>query len=220
MGKAEKIETRPDQARAALAEAIADRDERVRDAKLAGEAVASASDLVEQASARHELAKATLSATRSDLVARALATASTGSAAGPPLSARQARTELADADDAIEAATAALTACTASLSDCEDDARRAGSRVEAASVTVLAGEVDRLLAEAAAINDTLEAKLAAIDFVTSLMPFGSPERQRIALTRPTLPPGVEPPDRRGHPAVAAWREAQAALQKSADAPLP
>jgi hypothetical protein len=33
---------------------------------------------------------------RNDLVAHALATASTGSAAGPPLSARQARQELAD----------------------------------------------------------------------------------------------------------------------------
>jgi hypothetical protein len=90
-------------ARSVLAEAIADRNERTRDAQRAREAVERANGLVQQAETRDAVAKATLAAWRSDLVARALAaTASTG--APPPISAREARADAADAQDALDAA--------------------------------------------------------------------------------------------------------------------
>jgi multidrug efflux pump subunit AcrA (membrane-fusion protein) len=177
--------------------------------------------MTEQAEARYESARANLSRWRSDQVSRMLETATTGAAApSPEISARESRAEAADALDALEAAQAAKAATQAALGDAEADLQRAQHRVEAAGLPVIAGEVDRLLAEAAAIRETLEAKLAAIDFVTNIMPFGSSERVRIDLTRAPLPPGVEPPDRSRHPAVVVWREAQTALQKNADAPLP
>jgi hypothetical protein len=209
-----------DPTRQALASAISEHGERARQAQAARESVARANDLVEQAQAKHEMAKASLSASRNDLVARALAVASSGAAAGPPISARQARQELADADDALEAAQAALTACRASLGDCEGEVRRAKDRVEAATAPILAGEVDRLLAEATELAVALEAKQAALDFLNLNIPSGSPARQQIALTRPPLPPGVRPPDRSQHPVSAAWREAREALCKDAGAPLP
>jgi hypothetical protein len=80
--------------------------------------------------------------------------------------------------------------------------------------------VDRLIAEAAELHAAHEAKLAAIDFLNFHLPPGAPERMRIALTRPPLPPRVLPPDRSQHSAVAAWRDAREALTRDANAALP
>jgi len=113
-----------------------------------------------------------------------------------------------------------LSACRASLADCEADLAHTERRVEAAALPVLAGAVDQLLAEAASIREMLEAKLAEIDFVSGLLPPGSAEKRRIALSRPGLPPGVVPPDRSQHPALGAWVAAREALTRDPDAALP
>jgi hypothetical protein len=65
----------------------------------------------------------------------------------------------------------------------------------------------------------LEAKLAAIDFVNSLLSPDTPERKRIALTRLLLPPGIDiqPPQ---SSCRQAWRAALAALRLNPDAALP
>jgi hypothetical protein len=92
----------------------------------------------------HALAKAALASKRNDAMTQALAVASTGAAAGPPFSAREARQELADSEDAVDAARAALSACQAAMSDAEDDLRATADRVEGAIVTILTAQADRL----------------------------------------------------------------------------
>jgi hypothetical protein len=110
--------------------------------------------------------------------------------------------------------------CQVAFDNAVDDASRAQKRVEIAAGPIITGEIDRVLAEAAEAHAAFEAKMAVVDHLTNLMTLGSPERARMALMRPPLPPGVSPPDRSKHPAVAAWREAHAALMVDPDAPLP
>jgi hypothetical protein len=218
VSKAEKAQTDP--RRAELAEAIRERDEFERIAGAARVALDRANDLVEAASTHAEAVQIALSSARDGREKRLRQAVEGGDVIEAAVSRREARFAEIDAADELETARKVSIGCRSALAEAEADADRAQRRVEAASLPVLAGEVDRLLAEAAAIHETLEAKLAAVDFVNAFLIPGSPERTRIALTRPPLPPGVMPADRRGHPALAAWREARQQLFVNADAALP
>jgi hypothetical protein len=218
MSKMQPVETPNDVARSVLAQAIADRSERTREAQQAREAVERANALVEQAETKHALAKASLASSRNDLVARALSVASSGAAGGPPISARQARQELADADDDLEASQAALAACKVALADCEGDLHRSGVAVENAVVPILAAETDRLIAEAEALRVGLDQKHATLIWLRSVLPPNEEQRRRITgALPPPPPPNVRAPDYRP---PQEWVAAREALLVNADAPLP
>jgi hypothetical protein len=218
MSKPEK--TQADQKRAALAEAIREHADADAERIAARAALDRATGLVEDAQSHSEAVKAALATARDGRASRLRQAAQGGDVIEVATSSREARFAEIDAADELAAARDVLTGCQANADDAEDGANRALKRVEAAALPVLTGEVNRVLAEAAELHAAYEAKMAAVDFLTLLLPFGSPERVKITLMRPTLPPGVSPPDRSQHPAVAAWREARQQLLKSADAPLP
>jgi hypothetical protein len=220
MGKQQPIEIQRDEKRVALTAAIAERVEADRIAAAARVALGRAERLHEDAQSHANAISAALASVRNGHAARLRAAAEGGDVVVATVSSRDQRAAEIDALDELGAAKAVLAGCQASAAEADDNANRAQRRVEAASLPVLAAEVDRLLAEAAAIHDTLEAKLAGLDFVNALLIPGSPERKRIALTRPPLPPGIMPADRRGHPAFASWREAHSELMRNAYAPLP
>jgi hypothetical protein len=120
--------------------------------------------------------------------------------------------------DALEAAQAALAACRASLSDAETDARHAGSRVEGATVPILAASVDRLLIEAQNLRERLDEKHAVLIWIRNLLPPGGDAGQRIAFALPPPPPpGVPAP---AYPPPAEWIAAREALTRDANAALP
>jgi hypothetical protein len=139
----------------------------------------------------------------------------------PQDSAREARAAAEDAADEIENAKSVLVNCTASLAEAKDTEQWAKLRVERAVAPVLTSKIDKLLAEAEELHAALEAKLAAIDFLTFHLPPGATQNTRIAPARGgALTPGVMPPDRSQHSAAATWVAAHAALMRDATAPLP
>jgi hypothetical protein len=103
------------------------------------------------------------------------------------------------------------------LADAEEDARRARARVEAAAAVVLAGEVDRLIAEAEAHQATLDAKHATLIWLRTVLPSGEQQQRINWALPPPPPPGVKPRDYRS---PEEWIEAREALLTDADAPLP
>jgi chromosome segregation ATPase len=217
MGKLQKIEPPRDSARVALAEAIASRDAELRAVDQAKAALERGNFMVEQAEARLESAKGALSSWRSDQAARVLATASTGAPVAPGQSAREARIEVADAEDALEAAKAALSSCAARLSDCEEDLRRAQFRVEAEVAPILAAEVDRVIAEAESRQAALDGKHATLLWLRTVLPLGEVHQQINRALPPPTPPGVRARDYRP---PTEWIAAREALMQDADAALP
>jgi hypothetical protein len=219
MSKAEKIEAPNDVARLALSEAIRDRQEADRLAAAANAAVERAVALTEAAETRLAVAKSILATWRNEATARALAIASTGTAPpSPEMSAREARAEAQDSEDANEAASAARVACMAALSDAEDLAHRAQTRVEAAVAPILCGGIDRVLSEAESLRSELHGKYAVLVWLRDLLPFGGEQRQRLsAALPPPPPPGVTAP---AYQPPADWIAARQALMRDANAALP
>jgi hypothetical protein len=217
--KAEKIQAARDPQREHLAACIADRGERARAVEQAKAAVERATLMVEAAEARDAIAKASLASWRSDQVARVMTTASTGAALTPQISARESRLEAQDAEDALSAANAASAACKARLSDCEADLEHVERIVAgAADRCLVVGAADRLIAGVGDLRQRLNAKYAALLWLETLAPIGTPERQKIAAATPgPPPPGVRPPL---YPEPVAWIQARSALRVDPDAVLP
>jgi hypothetical protein len=188
--------------------------------ELAREAVARSNEVVADAESHAEAVRVALASARNGREARLREVIEGGAVIEKPSSTSQARFALDDAEAELEIARKVLATTAASLGFAIDAQQWAQRKVEAAATHVFAGALDGLLARAEELQAALEAKLAEVDFVATLLPFGSADRARLALTRPWLPPGASPPDRSQHPAVAAWREARAALCRDAGAPLP
>jgi hypothetical protein len=138
----------------------------------------------------------------------------------PDVSTREASQADLDAAEGLLAAKDALATCVAHLKDPEIDLRHAEWHVEQALAPVLAGEADRVLAEAERLKGELDGVRAILAFLQSSLEGGSSLQHRVMFALPSPPPGVLAPDYRLHPALAAWRDAREALMRDADAPLP
>jgi hypothetical protein len=219
-GKSQSKAAAIDPNRAALAEAIGERDEAERKAEAAKSAVERASALLEAAEARCEETQAALVGRRSEGAQRVLEAATTGAPGMPDVSMREARVADLDAADALEAAKSALASCMATLKNAEGDLRHEQWRVETAVAPVLAASADRVVAEAARLKDELDGVRAILAFLQRSLEAGSPLQHRVMMALPPSPPGVFAPDYRSHPALAAWRDAREALLRDAAAPMP
>jgi hypothetical protein len=208
MGKVEKITTQRDSARVALGECILDRDAKARAIELAREAVARSNDLVADAERHAEAVKIALSSARDGREARLRKAIEGGAVIEKAPSTREQRFAELDAADELAAAKSVLTNCMASLAFASDAEQWAQRKVEAAAVPVLAGETDRLIAEAESHQAALDAKHATLLWLHRLLPPGDAEQRKLgfALPRPP-PPGVKARDYRTPPEWAAAREA-------------
>jgi hypothetical protein len=112
-----------------------------------------------------------------------------------------------DAADELAAAKSVLTNCMASLTSAANDLQWAQRKVEAAAAPVLAGEIDRLIVEAASLQAALDAKHATLLWLRAVLP---PVEQHLRLNfalPPPTPPGVRGRDYRPPPEwIAARRE--------------
>ena len=138
--------------------------------------------------------------------------------AGAPM--REARSALEDAEDDLDAAKGALATATATLAEWEDALHRAERRVEAAIGEILAGAIDGVIEQAAALQHQLDGRRAVLRFLAHVSPAGSQAGYRASTTLPTPPPGDAPPGSTNHPVLAQWRAALEALRRDADALLP
>jgi hypothetical protein len=217
MGKVEKIATQHDGARVALAECILDRDAKAKATELAREAVERSNELVADAERHEEAVKSALSCARDGREARLREAIESGSVIEKPLPSSQARFALDDAAAELEIARKVLATSTASLGFALDAQQWAQRKVEAAAAPVLAGEIDRLIAEAVSLQAALDDKHATLLWLRGVLP---PVEQHLRLNfalPPPTPPGVKPRDYRP---PAEWVAARGALLQDADAPLP
>jgi hypothetical protein len=217
MGKVEKIATQRDGARVALAECILDRDAKAKATELAREAVERSNELVAEAERHAEAVKIALSNARDGREARLRQAIEGGTAIEKVPSTREQRFAELDAADELAAAKSVLTNCMASLTFAANDLQWAQRKVEAAAAPVLAGEIDRLIAEAVSHQAALDAKHATLLWLRGVLP---PDEQHLRLNfalPPPTPPGVKPRDYRP---PAEWVAAREALLQDADAPLP
>jgi hypothetical protein len=206
-----------DPARVALGLAIEDHKERLHALDRAKAAVARANGLVADAERHSEAVKIALASARDGREARLRQAIQGDDVIEAAVSRREARFAEIDAADELEAARKVLVDCMAALADADEDVHRAQGRVESAVAPILAGEVDRLIAEAQAHQAALDGKHATLIWSRGVLPPGE-QHQRInfALPPPT-PPGVRGRDYRP---PSAWVAAREALMVDADAPLP
>jgi hypothetical protein len=217
MGKVEKIATQRDSARDALAECILDRDAKAKAATLAREAVERSNALVSDAERHAEAVKIALSNARDGREARLRQAIEGGTAIEKVPSTREQRFAELDAADELAAAKSVLTNCVASLTFAANDLQWAQRKVEAAVAPILAGEIDRLIAEAESHQAALDAKHATLLWLRAVLP---PVEQHLRLNfalPPPPPPGVTARDYRP---PAEWVAAREALLVDADALLP
>ena len=94
-------------------------------------------------------------------------------------------------------------------------------RAEAAVPPVLAGAVDRLVADADTMRAQLDSRYALLTWIERVLPPGDPARKRVSLALPPAPPpGSSIADYRALPAPPEWLAAVDALLVDADAKLP
>jgi hypothetical protein len=217
MGKVEKIATQRDSARIALGECILDRDAKAKATELAREAVERSNELVADAERHEEAVKIALTNARDGREARLRQAIEGGAAIEKVPSTREQRFAELDAADELAAAKSVLTNCAASLTFAANDLQWAHRKVEAAAAPVLAGEIDRLIAEAESLQAALDGKHATLLWLRHVLPpVEQHQRINFALPPPT-PPGVKARDYR---APADWVAAREQLLVDASAPLP
>ncbi len=224
MGKANLALAR-DHARDDLAAAIQAAADAEHTVEAARAAVARATDMVAQARERLDAAFAETARAKGEASARALTAATTGEALAPDGSMRTARLREIDAQDDLDACRAALTSAEATLAGPEEAARRAQKRVAEAAQEVMAGApLDRILAEASALQERLSGLRAVLWFLSrECLDRESTERERQKIATFLAAPAYawEFNGRiNEHPALEPWRAARQALQTNADAPLP
>jgi hypothetical protein len=113
-----------------LATAIEQRSSCEADVAACKAALARASEMVRQAEIRVETAKSAQETAKASITARMTAAAASGAPLTPDLAMREARAELIDATDSVEAAVAAIAVVEASASEAEAGLRRASSKVD------------------------------------------------------------------------------------------
>lgn len=202
--------------RAILAEAIAAWHDADRIAGVARASVERAETLVAEAEAHAKAVTIALASARNGHAAR-LRAAAEGGVIEAPASTREARFAELDAAEELEAARSVLAECNASAADADDDARRAQRRVEAAVAPILAGEIDRLIAEAEGLRAQLDGKYSVLTWLRSFALPGSEESQKIGFAVPPPPPGVRAPDCQP---PAEWVAARSTLLVDPTAALP
>jgi chromosome segregation ATPase len=199
--------------RAALAEAIRERDDIARRLEAANEAVGRAADIVHAGPARLAAAKAAVAAAK-DAEAERFVAGETSLMERPV---REARAAEQDVADDIEAAREALARIKATIKELEQDGYYAQLRVKNAIGRVLLGAVGEVIQEAETLQDRLNGQRAILDFAELLLPADAPERRRMeGMVRAE----GRPADLSNHRAPAPWRAAYDALLSDANAALP
>jgi hypothetical protein len=199
VGKMQRVEVPSDQARLALAEAIANHKEWTRALDTATTAVDRARTLIDAAVTRHEIARADLAAWRANQVSRLHAAATTGEES-PQESGRAVRAAVEDSADEIESAKSVLVDCKASLANAEDGIKWAQIRLESAVRPVLTSEISSLIAAATDLRDRYHEKCGVLIWLRDQLPNGGAERMTInSVLPPPLPPNVPGPDFRPAP---------------------
>jgi hypothetical protein len=177
-----------------------------------------ARDIVEKAPVLIEEAQAN--------AAKFLTEQALGTAGEAPVSIKAVRVAAQDAQDALDAAISAGVALAKQEATEKYELQYAKGELDAAVRGVMRDEgsatIDRILVEAAALQEQLGAKRVLLSFLGSeCFEQNAEERRPIAdfLTEPVFP-WVWNNKSHEHPVLAPWRAAREALRQSADAALP
>ncbi len=216
-GEAEK-----DPLRVALATAIAAAHEAETAVTQQRSAVSRAEAHLAKAELDLQTATVTVAAAKVSDAAAVAAAIHTAAAIGAPTAAREARAAEQEAQDAVDVATAALAKLNADLSDLEEAARLKRNAVAVAVNDVLTPVVEGYLAAAEDYKSRLAVCMATIGLILDeAMQRGAPlaglreKHERVAALTAIDVAGDALPA-----ALAAWREAIAALKADAAAALP
>lgn len=211
-----------DQARGELKSAIAKRHSAEAEVKKLRDAVDRAEALVNEAEADYHVASETVeaaTAARAEMYAAAI---EQGHAPGRDDAVSDARRRANDTADRLAAARTAALAFGRKLEVAEERLRTAESDVLAAAKLVATTAAPRLLHEAQALREELEARrqvLWVLDHIAS-RPHGSQSEIERFLEDVVFPYECSDNSAEEHSAAAPWLAAIEALALSADAPLP
>jgi hypothetical protein len=200
-----------DLSRAALAQAICERDDIAGRLEAANKAADRASRTVYGGPARLAAAKAATAAAKDAQVARFVG----GETALIERPLREARAAEQDVADDLDAAREALTRIKAAQAELEHEGFFAQRRVADAVGRVLLDAVGEVIQEAEMLHARLNGHRAILEFVELLLPAAAPERRKVeAIVRAEARPADY------SKALAPWRAAYDALLTDANAPLP
>jgi hypothetical protein len=118
-----------------------------------------------------------------------------------------------DAEHDVAALRRALATARAAIAEAEKALMFKQIRVESAAKPILAAEADRFLVETEALKAQFDKMRAALSFLSSSLPAGSPLRLRIDTALECAPARTLTPP-------AEWQKAREALMRDANAPLP
>jgi hypothetical protein len=201
-----------DEARAALAAAIAERDAAGNRLEAARGAVERVSDLLAAALVKQQAAQAEVVELHESAPQRILEMASTGvlTMDRPLKAAKAAET---DACEDVEEIRRTLTTCKTAIAEAERALMYAQMKVDNAAKPILAAEAVRVLVEAEALKVKFDKMRATLAFLGGALPAGSPLVLRFDNALEATPArNLAPP-----PDWVAWR---GALLRDAAAPLP
>jgi hypothetical protein len=201
-----------DEARAALAAAIAERDAAGNRLEAARGAVERVSDLLAAALVKLEARRAAVIEAEETAPQRILEMASSGSLT-LDRHLKQARSDAASAEDDVAGLRSAIATARAAVAEAERSLMLKQIPVDACCKPVLAADLGRILAAAEGLKRKFDETRATLSFLSAALPPGSPLRLRIDDAIECAPArNLEPP--------AEWLKARADLMRDARAPLP